>query len=114
MKKSWFMFCILVLLFGQVYAAERCYTKMSEVLGCFLKHNDDAYKYEFLSEKSSDNPDVTIKTYLLYSQKWPVGDYKDIPSTVWKHKLVFYIPKQVSYNKALLYVNGGWSRNHME
>lgn len=41
------------------------------------------------------------------SQKWPIENYQDIPSIIWRHKLVFYIPKQISYDKALLYVNGG-------
>jgi|GEM_PF-686228 len=103
-----YVFCT----FGaQSWAAEKnCYTKMSEVLGCFLQHNDGAYRYEFISE-NKDNPNVTIRIYILYSQKWPVKKYTNIPSTIWRHKLVFYIPKQVSYKKALLYVNGGYSKN---
>lgn len=111
MKKLCFIFCVFAIFSGQIYAAERCYSKMSEVLDCFLKHDDGVYKYEFLSEESSNNPNVTIKTYILHSQQWPIGDYQDIPSTVWQHKLVFYIPKKIFHNKALLYVNGGRNRD---
>lgn len=95
---------------GQVYAATYCYSKMSEVLGCFLSYNDGVYKYKFV-EENNDNPDLTIKTYLLDSQKWPVETYQDIPSTVWQHKLVFYIPKKILHSTVLLYVNGGRNRN---
>ncbi len=101
----WFSFVCL-----PADAADRCYSKMSEVLGCFLHYDDGVYKYEFVEENNS-NPEVKIRTYFLYSQKWPVDSYEDIPSTIWKHKLVFYIPKTISYTKALLYVNGGRNRN---
>lgn len=90
--KMFYVVCIISFYCEQTYAVERCYTDMSEVLGCFLSYDDGAYKHEFV-EENNDNHDVTIKTYLLYSQKWPIDGYQDIPSTVWKHKLVFYIPK---------------------
>src|SRR3989304_6375065 len=112
--KIFYSICLVFCAFGfsaQGYAAENCYSKMSEVLGCFLNHNDGVYKYEFISEEIRDAPDIIIRTYLLYSQKWPINKQEDIPTTVWKHKLVFYIPKQISYAKALLYVNGGRTRN---
>lgn len=105
------LFYVLCTLGVQSWAAEKnCYTKMSEVLGCFLRYDDGAYRYEFVSE-NKDNPNITIRTYTLYSQVWPVKKYTNIPTTTWRHKLVFYIPKQVSYKKALLYVNGGYNKN---
>jgi PhoPQ-activated pathogenicity-related protein len=108
------IFCVIgVINFfsGQVSAAGHCYSEMKEVLPCFLNHDDGVYKYEFLEEKN-DNPSVTIRTYILYSQKWPpIDNYKDIPSTIWKHKLVFYIPKTISYTEALLCVSGGRNKN---
>ncbi|MEI8054456.1 MAG: PhoPQ-activated protein PqaA family protein [bacterium] len=114
MKKSFYsLFCILGLfiLSTQSDAAKKnCYSKMSEVLGCFMQHNDGAYRYKFVSE-NKDNPDITIRTYILYSQSWPVKKYTNIPTTTWRHKLVFYTPKQVSYTKALLYINGGYNKN---
>ncbi|MBU0744201.1 MAG: PhoPQ-activated pathogenicity-related family protein [Gammaproteobacteria bacterium] len=104
--------CIFVIGFfcGEANAAEHCYSKMSEVLGCFLNYSDGVYKYEFI-EENNDNPSLTKRTYLLSSQKWPIGNYQDIPATIWQHKLVFYIPRQISYPKVLLYVNGGRNRN---
>ncbi|HBS51963.1 MAG TPA: hypothetical protein DEA62_03135 [Coxiellaceae bacterium] len=104
------MFCAISF-FAQIYAAKNCYSNMSEVLGCFLSYNDGVYKYKFISEESREGSDITIKTYLLYSQKWPINKQEDIPTTIWKHKLVIYIPKQISYPKTLLYVNGGRTKN---
>jgi PhoPQ-activated pathogenicity-related protein len=83
---------------------------MSEVLSCFLQHNDSAYRYEFVSTDTS-KPNITIATYVLHSQKWPTKHYANIPTTTWKHKLIFYIPGQISHQKALLYVNGGYNRS---
>ena len=101
----------LFVLSAQSDAVEKnCYSKMSEVLSCFMQHDDGAYRYEFVSE-NKDNPNITVRTYILYSQSWPVKKYINIPSTTWRHKLVFYIPKQVAYSKALLYVNGGYNKN---
>lgn len=74
MKKFFYMVCMVGLFFlsGQSLATEKkCYSKMSEVLDCFLQHDDGAYKYEFVSE-NKDNPGVTIRNYILYSQNWPV------------------------------------------
>ena len=105
------LFCVLCTFGARSWAAEKnCYTKMSEVLGCFLRYDDGVYGYKFISE-NKDDPNITIRTYILYSQTWPVKKYTDIPTTTWQHKLVFYIPKQVSHTKALLYVNGGYNKN---
>lgn len=58
--------CIFVIGFfcGEANAAEHCYSKMSEVLGCFLNYSDGVYKYEFI-EENNDNPSLTKRTYLL-------------------------------------------------
>jgi PhoPQ-activated pathogenicity-related protein len=113
MGKIFYKLCIFGLFFlsAHCYAAEKpCYSKMSEVLGCFMQHNDGAYKYEFVSE-NKDDPNITIKTYILHSQKWPIKKHSNIPTTIWNHKLVFYIPNQISYAKALLYVNAGYNKS---
>jgi len=111
-------FLISLLIFticGRVYAAEPCYSKMNQVLGCFFSHDDGAYRYKFL-EENRDNSNLIKRTYLLYSQKWPIGPkgqidyYDDMPTTTWQHKLIFYIPKKISHEKALLYINGGLTR----
>lgn len=107
------IFCMIYCwfgVFGPVYATKQCYANMSEVLPCFLHAKDNTYKYELLSVDES-KADITIKTYMLYSQKWPIKTYPDIPTTVWKHKLVVYIPKQIAYSKVLLHVIGGNNRN---
>lgn len=107
------MLClILVIAFldGRIFASELCYSNMSEVLDCFLNYDDKAYQYEFVKE-IEDGSGVTIKTYLLSSQKWPINKYQDIPTTTWQHKLILYIPKKILYDKALLYVTGGRNRD---
>lgn len=102
---------VLFVLNEQTYAlGENCYSGMHEVLGCFIKHNDGAYKHTFVS-KNNSNPDVTIATYILDSQKWPVTTYENMPTTTWQHKLVIYIPKKITHTKALLYANGGYNKD---
>ena len=116
-KKNFYLFIhiasvlTLLILNEQAHALEKnCYFGMHEVLGCFIKHNDDAYKYTFISENNS-NPDVTIITYILDSQKWPITTYENMPTTTWQHKLVIYIPKKIAHAKALLYANGEYNRD---
>ena len=98
------MLCILMQLSYAI--TESCYSNLSEVLQCFMQHSDGVYHYEFLAD-NTNNPDVIIKTYILYSQNWPIQEYENIPATTWRHRLTFYIPKQLSYTKVLLYVTGG-------
>ena len=107
------LFCLFgfLILGGKSHAAEKtCYSKMSEVLSCFMQHNDGVYRYEFIAE-NKNNPNVTVKTYILYSQNWPLKKQANIPTTTWRHKLDVYIPQQIAYSKALLYVSGGYNRN---
>jgi len=88
---------------------EPCFTKLSEVLSCFIRHNDGVNSFQLLSTQKEN--DITIETYVFESQKWPIEENKDIPTTVWKHKLVLYTPDKLSHNTALLYVGGGYVRN---
>lgn len=91
-----------------VLAKDSCYSRTSEALACFFAHDDGTYKHQ-LVEENSDDPNITIQTYLLYSQRWPIGNYPDMPSTVWQHRLILYIPQQISHTQALLYVTGGYN-----
>lgn len=81
------------------------FTKLSEVLSSFIKFNDNTFQYSLHSKKSSGS--ISIDTYVFNSQKWPLDKHRDIPSTIWKHKLVLYIPSKIEYSKVLLYVAGG-------
>ena len=89
-------------------------SSLTNVLNSFIKYNDGMFHYKFLTEEKSKLSNVSIKTYILTSQKWPLNEHKDIPSTVWKHKLLLYLPKEISFNQALLYVNGGYNRDRTE
>jgi PhoPQ-activated pathogenicity-related protein len=89
----------------------RCYTDLSEVLECFVKHEDHAYKYNFLPDESSNSNELEIKTYLLNSQEWPIEKNNEIPTTLWQHKLTLYIPHEAGYKQGLLYVSGGYNYN---
>lgn len=113
-KKIFYLFVhtiFILILNKQSCASEKnCYSNMQEVIGCFIKHNDGAFKYELIS-KDSTSPDVTIITYTLDSQKWPVITYANMPATTWQHKLVFYLPKKRTHAKALLYANGGYNKD---
>lgn len=54
---------------------------------------------------------VLKEIYVFDSQKWPVGNYEDIPTTVWKHRIVIYTPKDLQHKTALLFVGGGQNRS---
>ena len=114
-RRSYLFICVFCLI--ELFAAHQvlaltgsCYSKMSEVLGCFLQEDDGVSNCQFLSEDDSD-PQVTIRSYVLYSQKWPLEEHSTIPTTVWRHRINFYVPKQVSHPTAFLYVTGGYNRS---
>lgn len=88
---------------------ERCYKSLSEVMSCFVKYDDGAYKYEILEHKKELK--YSVRTYILDSQVWPIYPNKHIPSTTWKHKLIIYTPNEIKHNQALFYVSGGYSSN---
>ena len=69
------------------------------------------FDYKLISYEKSEASDIFIKTYILTSQRWPINEYEDIPSAIWKHKLLIYLPKEVFFNQALLYVNAGYNMN---
>lgn len=97
---------------SQTMAAEaknRCYSKFSEVLECYIAAEDGAYSYEFLEEASKH--DYSILTYHLNSQNWPLEEQLDIPTTTWHHKLRYYVPQTVKFSTALLYITGGYTAN---
>jgi len=82
---------------------------MQEVLKCFIDRQDDVYQYRLLGEQHSA---VIKKTYILDSQRWPVTNDSGINSTIWQHRLTIFIPPEVTINKALLYVGGGYNTNN--
>ncbi len=88
---------------------EPCYTKLSEVLGCFIQHPAGPAHLTRLSTLSEDK--LRVEAYSFDSQTWPIEADADIPATVWKHKLVFYIPDQILHNTVLLYVGGGYNQD---
>ena len=53
--------CAVGLFCVQAQATGRCYSKMNEVLGCFLKHDDGAYKYEFVEESDPKKVILLVK-----------------------------------------------------
>lgn len=88
---------------------ERCYKQMSEVLECFVKLEDQNFSYEF--EEEAPFKDYTLLTFDLTSQRWPIVEDDELQSTLWRHKLRIYVPKQVRYDTAMLYITGGYVRD---
>ena len=78
-------------------------------LKSYLKNDDQTFKWE-LKENYSIG-DVTVYELLLTSQKWR--------EHVWTHELTVLVPKEVSFDGALLMITGGsvkegmpnWSSN---
>lgn len=89
------------------YAKDKpCYSKLEEVLTCFMDHEDHSFGYKLQSQTISGNK-VTVSKYKLTSQTWPVEKYQDMPSTVWHHRLDIYTPSRISSDKAFMYITGG-------
>jgi len=86
---------------------KKCYSDLSEVMSCFVNYEDAAYNYKISDMVEKNN--YIIRTYILESQKWPIYPNEHIPTTIWKHKLVIYTPKEIEFTKALFYVSGGYS-----
>ncbi len=112
--KRFFLCSALMLTSLEISAKEEskpCYTKLSEVLNCFMKHDDGVFKYQLLS-KTQENG-LSIEKYIFDSQIWPVDFDADIPSTTWQHRLHVYIPDTLSKetNKILLFVGAGYNYN---
>lgn len=78
---------------------------MSNILNSFINYNDHSYGYEYKDEIA--NQHIIIRNYLLYSQKWPIHEEKTIPTTIWSHNLILYIPRNLEHKKAFIFVNGG-------
>jgi PhoPQ-activated pathogenicity-related protein len=91
-------------------SSQRCYTNLSEALGCYISIDDGVYKYQ-LAQEDVSTPGLTIRTYILNSQNWPPFHDQDIATTTWQHRLVLYVPTTVSHNQALLYVTGGYNND---
>lgn len=104
---------ILILVFAMstmvCSAQERCYSNLSEVMKCFMQHQDGAYKYQALPQEWREEGDVSVKVYILDSQKWPIEANEHIPTTTWQHKMRVYLPKEIAHTKALMYVAGGYN-----
>jgi PhoPQ-activated pathogenicity-related protein len=82
----------------------KCYENLSQVLRCFIDHQDNTYSYSLTAETTH------VKSYLLNSQKWPIDDnYQDVPSTTWLHKMYIYLPQKIIHKQALLFVAGGFN-----
>ncbi len=80
---------------------------MQNVLNEFIKYDDQAYGYELESQIIDEN--LTIHNYKLYSQKWPIHEISTIPSTIWAHNLIIYVPKILKHDQILLCVSGGYN-----
>ena len=78
-------------------------------LQSYLKNDDQTFKWEL--KENYPIGDVTAYELLLTSQKWR--------EHVWTHELTVLVPKEVSYDGALLMITGGsvkegmpnWSSN---
>lgn len=69
----------------------------STALQSYLNNGDQTYKWKTELTYTYDN--VTVYDVLLTSQKW--REY------TWKHQLTILVPKEVSYDGAMLFITGG-------
>lgn len=115
-KKKYF--CVLKIITGLflimiknycIASEEKCYSNLNEVMKCFVQYKDDVYGYKILEQNNNDI--ISTKTYILDSQKWPITQNQEIPTTTWTHRMIIYTPKNIEHNQALFYVSGGYNRD---
>jgi PhoPQ-activated pathogenicity-related protein len=82
---------------------------MQNVLTEFINYDDQAYSYKL--ESQSIDKSLTVYHYKFHSQRWPIHEVPTVPSTIWVHNLIIYVPKILKHNQVLLCVGGGYNAN---
>lgn len=67
----------------------------------YINNNDKTFKWEIKEEYKMG--ELTVFDILLTSQKWR--------EHIWTHQLTIFVPKEVDYDGALLYITGGSVKN---
>ncbi len=70
-------------------------------LKSYINNGDNTFKWEVKDSFTAGN--ATGYNILLTSQKW-----KDI---TWRHQLTVFVPKEISYDGALLFITGGSNKD---
>ncbi|MCX4030155.1 hypothetical protein H0A36_17430 [Endozoicomonas sp. SM1973] len=75
------------------------------VLSCFI-NKESSTQAEWTLVSSEQNGSITIYTYDLTSQNWPEQQLSNAGKD-WHHKLTIYVPREVTSQQSLLFINGG-------
>ena len=104
-------FLKVLLLYLASYVFIQCSTKTDDpgppiinpqnALSIYMNNSDETYEWEL--KNSFKVYDVTVYDLLLTSQKW--HEY------TWKHQLTIFIPDNILYDEALLWITGGSLEN---
>jgi len=108
-NKSIFLTALKLFLIGFIFF--KCSSKTDDLdppvitpdnaLSMYLNNSDETYQWEM--KNSLKVSDVMVYDLLLTSQQW--HDY------TWKHQLTIFIPDDVMYDEALLWITGGSLEN---
>lgn len=98
-KKTALLFAFYLISIAVVFAQNT--TTPQTALKDYLQNGDKTYQWELKDSVELDN----VKGYqlLLTSQKW--REY------TWRHQLTVFIPKEVKYDGAMLFIDGGSNKD---
>lgn len=71
----------------------------------YVAKPDPAFSYDPNPAKEFSNENYTAKVYRMVSQTWL--DETKVDKPTWEHWVVIIVPKEVKYDQALLFINGG-------
>lgn len=78
-------------------------TKRPSTLDVYVHAPDSSFEYKLVNTLTED--DVTLYVLDMTSQTW--RDPSEVNRTRWRHWVSIYVPEQVSYDSAMLYIGGG-------
>lgn len=98
------LLCLWVLCISSLFAfAEAGSSDFSTVLDRYVHLPDNHYGYELVDKTGS--PEYTAYLLRMTSQQWRSQD--EVNQSIWKHWMIIYVPRTVSYSTGMLYIGGG-------
>ncbi len=104
MKTTWLKFatfCYFLLVISTKNYAQNLAITPETALKSYIQNGDKTFKWELRDSLSMGN--VTLYNLHLTSQKWR--------KYTWTHQLTIFVPKNIQYDGALLFITGGSNKD---